>query len=61
MTDVQLEVLFLKAIAGMAIYNKLNGYTKDKLYNWRKGRKPYNRAEMLDVLSQLNIITITLT
>lgn len=58
--DTTLEKLFLEAISEMAVYNKLQGYTKDNLYNWRKDRKPYTRGEMLDVLSQLEIITITI-
>lgn len=58
--EATLEKLFVQAIQEMAIYKKLEGYSEDKIYNWRTGRKKYTRAEILDVLSQLGIISITI-
>ena len=55
-----LEKLFLEAIAEMAVYKKLEGISEDQIYNWRKGRKKYTQGEILDVLSQLGIISITI-
>jgi uncharacterized protein YnzC (UPF0291/DUF896 family) len=60
MNDTTLEKLFLESINELAVYNKLQGISEDQIYNWRKGRKKYTRGEMLDVLSQLGIITITI-
>lgn len=59
MTTSQIEELFLIAIQEKAIYNKLEGITEDKIYNWRKERgvKP-TTGDMLNVLYQLNKITI---
>lgn len=60
MENSTLEKFFLEAIAEMAVYKKLDGISEDQIYNWRKGRKKYTRGEMLDVLSQLGIISITI-
>ena len=60
MDYTKIEKLFLEAINQLAVYNKLEGYSEDNIYNWRKGRKKYTKGEMLDVLSQLGIITITI-
>ena len=59
MTNTQIEKLFFETIEETAIYNKLEGISEDKIYNWRKGRgrKP-SLGEMLEVLYQLKKITI---
>jgi hypothetical protein len=59
MTDQKIEVLFYATIEEKAIYNKLQGISEDKIYNWRKGRfaKP-SLGDMLDVLYQLKKITV---
>jgi hypothetical protein len=59
MTNTQIEKLFFETIEETAIYNKLEGISEDKIYNWRKGRgrKP-TIGEMLDVLYQMNKIVI---
>lgn len=59
MTTIQIEKLFFETIEETAIYNKLEGISEDKIYNWRKGRgrKP-TLGEMLEVLYQLNKISI---
>lgn len=60
MTTEQIEVAFKAAIEEKAIYNELTGISEDKIYNWRKGRgaKP-SVGDMLNVLYQLNKITVT--
>ena len=58
MTFTELEPLFLEAISEMAVYKKLDGFSEDQIYNWRKGRAKYTKGDMLDVLSQLGIITV---
>jgi hypothetical protein len=60
MEKSRLEKLFLEAISEMAVYKKLEGISEDQIYNWRKGRKKYTQGEILDVLSQLGIISITI-
>jgi hypothetical protein len=61
MTTQQIEVLFFEIIKEKAIYNKLEGISEDKLYNWRKGRgaKP-TIGDMINVLYQLNKITVAM-
>ena len=59
MTTIQIENLFFETIEETAIYNKLEGISEDKIYNWRKGRgRNPTLGEMLEVLYQLNKITI---
>jgi hypothetical protein len=62
MTNLQIEKLFFETIEETAIYNKLEGISEDKIYNWRKGRgrKP-TTGEMLDVLYQLDRIEVKLS
>lgn len=59
MTEKSVEVLFFTHLEEKAIYNKLEGISEDKIYNWRKGRgrKP-TFGEMLEVLWQLGKIEI---
>jgi hypothetical protein len=62
MTNTQIEKLFFETIEETAIYNKLEGISEDKIYNWRKGRgrKP-STGEMLEVLYQLEKIEVKLS
>lgn len=59
-TFEQLQPIFLKAISERAVSSKLEGFTEDQIYNWRKKRKKYTKGEMLDVLNQLGLLTITI-
>lgn len=60
MTNTQIEVLFKEVIQEKAIYNKLEGITRNHIYNWLndRGAKP-NVGEMLNVLYQLKKISVT--
>ncbi len=59
MTTDQIKSLFFASIEEKAVYNKLEGISEDKIYNWRKGRgnKP-TIGDMLNVLYQLKLIKI---
>lgn len=60
MTTTQIEVLFKEVIQEKAIYNKLEGITRNHIYNWLndRGAKP-TVGEMLNVLYQLKKISVT--
>lgn len=60
MTLEQIKVAFEEAIQEKAVYNKLEGITRNQIYNWLndRGQKP-NIGNMLNVLYQLKKITIT--
>lgn len=60
MTALELEAKFYEVIAQKAIYNRLEGISKDVIYNWKnhRGAKP-SFGEMLHVLYQLHLITIS--
>lgn len=59
MTPEQIKELFNQAIQEKAVYNKLEGITRNQVYNWihNRGNAP-TTGNMLDVLYQLNKITI---
>lgn len=59
MTIPDIMATFLKAIKEKAVYNKLDGISENQIYNWRKGRATPTVGDMLNVLHQLNLITIT--
>jgi hypothetical protein len=60
MTKQEIELLFNEAIQTMAIDRKLEGVSKDVIYNWRKNRgNPPATGKMIDVLWQLGKIKIT--
>lgn len=54
----RIEEYFREAIQEKAVYNKLEGYSEDKIFNWRKNRIKITRGEMIDVLWQLGIIDL---
>jgi hypothetical protein len=41
-----------------AIYNKTQGFTKDIVYNWKKGITKPSLGDMLSILYQLNLIEV---
>lgn len=59
MSQEDIEILFFDAIQEKAVYNDLEGVTRNHIYNWLKGRgaKP-TIGEMINVLYQLNLIEI---
>jgi hypothetical protein len=59
MTPEQIKELFFITIQEKAVYNKLDGITRNQIYNWlnNRGAAP-TTGNMLDVLYQLNKITI---
>ncbi len=59
MTIQQIEVLFNEAIQEKAIYNKLEGITRNNIFNWLNGRTTPSVGDMLNVLYQLDKITVT--
>ena len=59
MTKQEIEVLFNEAIKTMAIDRRLEGVSKDVIYNWRKNRgNPPTTGKMIDVLWQLGKIEV---
>lgn len=60
MTPEQIKTAFEQAIQEKAVYNKLEGITRNQIYNWNNNRgiKP-NLGNMLNVLYQLKLITIS--
>jgi len=59
MTTDQIKSLFAAAIEEKAVYNKLEGISEDKIYNWRKGRgNEPTIGDMLNVLYQLKLVKI---
>lgn len=61
MTPEQIKVAFDEAIQEKAVYNKLQGITRNQIYNWNnhRGVKPASLGDMLNVLYQLKKISIT--
>ena len=59
MTTDKIKELFFIAIQEKAIYNKLEGITRNQIYNWlnNRGAAP-TTGNMLDVLHQLKRIKI---
>ena len=59
MTPEKIQTLFHQAISQKAIYNKLDGISRNQIYNWlnNRGAAP-TMGNMLDVLYQLKMITI---
>lgn len=59
MTPEQIKLAFEQAIQEKAVYNKLEGITRNQIYNWLndRGQKP-NLGNMLNVLYQLKKIEI---
>ncbi len=59
MTPEQIKLAFEQAIQEKAVYNKLEGITRNQIYNWLndRGQKP-NLGNILNVLYQLKKIEI---
>ena len=59
MTTEQIHQKFNEVLQTKGLSKKIENYSKDVVYNWRfnRGRKP-TTGEMLDVLYQLDLITI---
>jgi succinate dehydrogenase flavin-adding protein (antitoxin of CptAB toxin-antitoxin module) len=60
MTPTQIEELFNEVIQEKAIYNKLEGITRNNIFNWINNRTSPTKGDMLNVLYQLNKIDIKL-
>ena len=59
MTDTQINELFNDTIHNTrALYNKIEGFSEDTIYNWKKGRTIPTLGDKLSVLYQLNLINI---
>lgn len=54
----KIEDLFFKVIEKRGISEILQGYSKDVIYKWRKNKSNISFGDMLDVLSQLDMIEI---
>jgi hypothetical protein len=56
----EINALFQEAIKEEAVYNKLQGITRNQIYNWNNNRgvKPPSLGNKLHVLYQLNKIEI---
>ena len=61
MDKIQIEQVFKELISKRGISEKLEGISKDDIYNWRKGRgRQPNIGDMLNVLYQCGFIEIKL-
>jgi hypothetical protein len=59
MTNTQIEALFFESIKEKAIYNKLEGITRNTIFNWLNERSTPSFGDMLNVLYQLKKIKIS--
>ena len=61
MTTEKINQLFDAALENEIKGSELEGITKDKIYNWRKGRNTHNvsTGDKLNLLWQLGKIIIT--
>jgi hypothetical protein len=58
MTTSQIEELFFKVIEEKAIYNKLEGISRNTVFNWLNKRTIPTMGDMLGVLYQLKHIEV---
>lgn len=58
MTPTQIEVAFNEAIQEKAIYNKLEGISRNTVFNWLNDRSKPTIGDMLNVLYQLKKVEI---
>lgn len=59
MTDIEINELFTETIhKTRALYNKIEGFSEDTIYNWKKGRTTPTLGDKLSVLYQMNLINI---
>ena len=57
MNENQIEDLFLDTIKNIrALYNKVEGFSEDKIYNWKTNRTTPTLGDMLSILYQLQLI-----
>ena len=59
MTNNQIKELFFITIQEKAIYNKLEGISRNTIFNWLNERSVPSIGDMLNVLYQLKKISIT--
>lgn len=59
MTNEEIKALFYKSLEQKALYNKLDGISRNQIYNWiHKRVKEPSIGSMVNVLYQLKKITI---
>lgn len=58
MTPTQIESLFNEVIQEKAIYNQLEGITRNTVFNWLNKRSVPTIGDMLNVLYQLKKISV---
>jgi hypothetical protein len=62
MTPEQIKILFEEAIQEKAVYNKLEGITRNHIYNWLNNRGPKpTTGDMINVLYQLKKVNLVLS
>ncbi len=60
MTKTDIDELFNETIQKTkALYNKVEGFSEDTIYNWKKGRTTPTLGDKLSVLYQMNLITLS--
>jgi hypothetical protein len=60
MTVVEIHELFEDTVMNTrALYNKVEGYSEDTIYNWKTKRTQPKLGDMLSILYQLNLIKVT--
>ncbi|WP_026730215.1 hypothetical protein [Flavobacterium denitrificans] len=60
MTKEEIIILFNETLQISGLSRKIEGFSKDVIYNWRNGRgNPPTTGQMLDVLWQLGKIKIS--
>lgn len=60
MTNTQIQELFFRSIQEKAIYNKLEGISRNTVFNWLNNRSTPTIGDMLNVLHQLKKIEVNL-
>ena len=62
MTSEQIKLAFEQAIQEKAVYNKLEGISRNLIYNWNnnRGAKP-TVGDMINVLVQLKKVNVVLS
>lgn len=58
MDPLEIEKLFFTVIEEKAIYNKLQGITRNTVFNWLNKRTIPTLGDMVNVLYQLKLIEI---
>jgi hypothetical protein len=60
MTNQEIKLLFYEVIQEKALYNKLEGISRNTFFNWVNERTIPSIGDMLGVLYQLNKIKISI-